>query len=417
MRFHSIIKFTLAGLLLVAAAAPFDGMAQGSVTRKTTTPKKNGNSSPGKNTGTKKNGSGTSGKKSSAPAAPGSSNSLGVVKGQWQKTALYTFSQGERINDKEYLSGKKFHDNNWMMLTRSPQGAKLIKNGRVIQEAPNWIAVEAYDPDTNNALYYWRNSNNEWYIHVDGADLGPFSEINYFKTGLDDPMKAEFYYKKMGMNFFRDFTGISTKLDSPYERGDSRVTYKSPNGRHTMQFSPDKKSITVDGTRYTIFPADRKDVYIFRADVNNNGSWYVGGRSTDSKNVTEWIEKGCVNGVVKDLGQSTGLGLSAKRGFYKLSEGNDPQPGAKSYTPFADRDFDYKWIEERKEAERCTEFMLQGRTPSDEFLSSWEYDYVLINNKKVGNAAAIDAWYDPQANAFVWISIDGNKLYKNSYGL
>ncbi|MDE7412922.1 MAG: hypothetical protein K2N05_03905 [Muribaculaceae bacterium] len=350
-------------------------------------------------------------------SSSGQGNHVALTSNKHEKRKLYTFGEGERMYDNEYLSSRKFGSGNWMMITQSPSGWKLIKNGKAIVSDAEWIDLFGYDAASNTAVYCYRNNADEIYAHVDGSDLGPFTKLWNFYGNLENPMKVAFMYNKMGMWFYRDYNGKSYNLgdvENP-DNGDSRIIYTSLNGLHTLRFSSDKKSITVDGRRIELIPASNNSPYIREVYVYNNGDWYVEGSLQNNEGYWTEIKKGSVNGKIKDL-TGTDSAVHPQKGIMGYEEATNTDAMKKNrqlwYRPFG-----RNWNEKEEKLEVKTQFLINGRTTDDEFISNWQYDYVMINNKKVGTAAALDAWYDPTMNAFVWITIDGDDLVENAYKL
>jgi hypothetical protein len=60
-------------------------------------------------------------------------------------------------------------------------------------------------------------------------------------------------------------------------------------------------------------------------------------------------------------------------------------------------------------------YLIFNSNKEHSFSSSYEYEYVVIDGKRYGDATALQGWYDKKKNAFIWNAIEGRELVVYEY--
>lgn len=415
MRFSRFISITLSAFLLCGIGS--HSMAQKALKRpvKTNTerPKTNPKPQPRPTTPGRTNNSNTA--RGNKPAAQTSG------RGNISRTTLYTFAPGEVLYNYEYISGNKFGNNNWAIITMR-EGSNgnsnewsFVKNGQKAVDKAQALEVIAYDPSTNDATVIFRDSNGKIWYNEKGQVVGPIESIYYYEN-IEAPFNLSFFYTKMGVDFFRDRDGNVVQVFGDKNLKNPKIIHHSRNGQHTMQFNDTGKIVYVDGKSYRLAPDENSDVRIFSIQIFDNGTWFVTGDSKTSSGSYPNFYKGVAGG--RYLETNGKQFVHPTKGFVEWTEQNYPEEykKAQSFSISADQ-FPWKWDSNKRVWNRESKFYLTGKNGRDEFISNWEYDYVMVNGQKKGTASAVDAWYDSRNNTFDWITIENNKLIKNSYQL
>jgi hypothetical protein len=76
-----------------------------------------------------------------------------------------------------------------------------------------------------------------------------------------------------------------------------------------------------------------------------------------------------------------------------------------------------RWGSYFQDATRKVIYEVRSEDDKHVFYSDMDYDYVLIDEKVVGEHPAADAYYDERKHAFIWNCIEGKELVVYEYKL
>ena len=322
---------------------------------------------------------------------------------------IYFFRSGEVIFNSEYHFGQRSSANDFIMVTRQPDGLEhLVINGQKVKSGKG-IFVYYADPTNLSKAAYAFEEGDDRYLAIPGQVLGPYSSFDWPEFAPGDISKVRFEYRRMGMHFFHDYDGTITRVPDRFETHNPDVTYHSPNGKHSARFDLDNRRIEFNGRMHT-FPDYFSSASANRIDIYDCG-----------------VAEISVNLKYDDGKSAYKYFAVSPKGIFELVRGMrvDPVSG-KIVDSVADsmeesvfyntqRTLEYEQVGEEWKAGAT--FALQDKTKKHEFLSNWKYDYVLIDNVKFGDYAPIAANYDSERHAFVWYTIEEDKLIRNVYRL
>lgn len=329
----------------------------------------------------------------------------------YESSVIYRFAPGEVIYNSEYHFGHHSNGQDFMMITQNPDGLQnLVINGRKIKTAKDIYIYFADSANLNNYVYSFTDGNDR-YLVLPNEQLGPYTSFSWPDFAPGDNNKARFEYRRMGMLFLHDYDGTITRLSENYEIEDPEVIYHSPNGQHSVRFELGNRKMEFDGCELT-FPeyftsasANSIDVYDCGMAQVTLSLEYDNGKSDYKCFVIS------PKGIVEIDREMTVDPISGKivQVQYKNNRLDE--------SVFYNTQLTIEYAQDGNDWKSGAVFALQDKSKKHEFLSNWKYDYVMIDNVRMGKYAPISASYDADANAFVWITIEDNQLVRNIYRL
>lgn len=306
-----------------------------------------------------------------------------------KRTVLYTMEPNEQFYYNEYSSNMKIAGNKFAAVTFNPQTKKmtLVINGKKIKTAGDvWASI--INLDTNELMYSY-NQGDEYFVNVNGTVEGPYEWVSMDSYG--SPYRYTF--SRMGRVYRHDDNG------AVYEASDMN-TWSSHNGRHKLVFSNDYQRISLDGRTLTLpIKLDPSDpgietvlitddgvALLWLYDDDNSVGCIIDSDSLDMVDYEEFAHR--FSNLIKRYNLSL-----FKNGFDRETfEGNE----------FTGEDLT---------------FSIPNQDKTHWFTSAWNYDYVMVDNKKIPCAPPVCAFYDKNANCFAWATQEGRNIVLYTYQL
>lgn len=340
------------------------------------------------------------------------------------KTVLYTCGTNEEFFCYEYYSNMKVVGNKFACITKNKLTSKLslILNSVTVVSAKQldvfWIDLTS----KSKCIYAYSNADNEDYLYIEGQTYGPYEQIKYWKQACNyywdgtpnlDLMynKNSFVFKRMGKIFRHDNDGsiYECKGESVWNASEDTPTYHSKSGLHKAQFSMNYRLLNLDGSSYVMpidVDTDEKSINLRDFVITDDGTCIVefGFNNGDgwsypyfivSNNSIEYINDGEYYDPVSKTIKAKGTNLPAR------------QPRQMESIM---RWKDGSWI-------NGIDISLQDKSNRHFFTANWNYNYVMVDDKKIGNSTPINAFYDAANNAFGWVTIEGKQLVLYTYKL
>jgi hypothetical protein len=224
---------------------------------------------------------------------------------------------------------------------------------------------------SNSRFAFRYEENDRWHANIDGKIFGPYGYVG--DVAITGNGRFAFSYKEND----KWYANIDGKSFGPYGNiGDVAIT---DNGRFAFSYSDNdhyKWYVNIDGKIFGTYG------YVGDVAITDNGKFACAYRENDKWNYN-------VNGEK----------VSEYDYRIALAEITGKEPS-----------FDFNnsiYLGNRSEIE-----LSDGRHI---FYSNPEYDYAVIDGRKVGKSPAIHAYHDKKKNAFVWNAIEGKELVVYEY--
>lgn len=276
-------------------------------------------------------------------------------------------------------------------------------------------------------LYF---NDDEQYIYLNGKQYGPYEYIYYmadpprwdadykggYMNGIDKPYRIgwpfrnTFVFQQMG-NFYLYENGKIKKVDSEYivwENGkingfknklisDLKQRGISPNGKYKLYITNNTLKGGAINFILPFVPAS-KEIYTYD---NGNAIIIIDNGADDWRNrERKYYQVSLVTGKVRELGENECFDY--KHGTII----NEP--------PRWDRQF------ERRDPDIDAEYLaifMQDPSLEHTLISKLKYPYVLVDNQKIGNSCAIDAYFDSATKSFCWFALENKCIVLYEYKL
>ena len=348
------------------------------------------------------------------------------------KKILLTMKEHEVLYCSEYVANLNINDDRFACVLQDTISKKMsfVWNGvRKISDVYYIRASHIDLSDYNKCIIYYAESENYYTtVFLEGKTFGPyydglifFSEnlsrwVEYKGPGMlgtDMPyrigwmFKDYFVFESMGMTYLYE-RGKITSIPDIYRSYDSenhkyytdigkiydklQRDGESPNGKYKAVYLNGK--LSVNNKVYKTYKiSDLKE---------DSTSYSIVGElfATNEGLVYAKLPKGevfidCETNEVTEIGE----GKTFDYQNFKIIDEPDSW----------DRVFEEKNANSQYDVERFS-ICIQDESYQHTFLSTLKEPYVLIDNIKFGQGAALSAKYDKQEKSFVWTAFEGNNL-------
>lgn len=324
------------------------------------------------------------------------------------RRVMMTLSPNEEIYWGEYLSNFRTSSYNYICILRNKVTNRqtLVWNGQRKLEA-KWITFGHVDVNDFNKCIYFYEKDGHGYIQMESQKYGPYDWVWYndwypmqTRSGLSLPQyenKYKFYFDLMGNEYIHDYDGTI------YKKSEGRYEYDSPDKKHHLKISEDKRMVTIDGKNYVIpFPVDSDlEKYAPELCLFNDGTCYY-----VIEHLAYYITPSEVRQINHDVEYFDLDSHTIKPKSVKQS--NDKYPNFWSI-PLK--------YEDNKGLFVAYEFLLQDKSKKHTLLAKWNQNYVIVDGNKYGTQCPIDAFYDANTNSFCWIAIENNQMVLYTYAM
>lgn len=340
------------------------------------------------------------------------------------RTVLYTCGTNEEFYCYEYFSNMKVVGNKFACITKNKINSKLsfILNGINVISAKQldvfWIDLIS----KNKCIYSYSNADNEDYLFIEGKTFGPYEQINYWQHACNyywdgTPNlkllynKYSFRFKRMGKIYRHDNNGSIHECEgtTPWSAKENNPTFYSASGQHKAEFSMKYRLLTVDGTPFVMpidLDADEQTINLRDFYITDDGTCIV---EFGFKNGNEWSYPYFIvsNHSIEYINDNEFYDPISKT--IKAKGFNLPSRKPRQMESIM-RWKDGSWI-------NGIDISIQDKSNRHFFTANWNFDYVMIDDKKIGKSKPISAFYDETNNAFGWVCIEGKQLVLYSYKL
>lgn len=341
------------------------------------------------------------------------------VYAQPQRQVLLTLKKGEILYLGEYASNMRIKGHKFTCILEDTLNDKeiFIHNGERKVTADNIDTYNINTDDFNKCVFeYYNNINGtdkkQRYLSVYGENYGPYEDIDYYYetnkcngylTEIDYALPHEFRFKLMGEDYYHYEDGSILNAE------ETRYEYQSPNKQHKIHIDNSRRFVTLDGKKYIIpIPMDG---YCSKFDprvclFDDGTCFYEQTCQMDPENEydTETFQFFITPTAIKQL--------TAEKEYYDFDK-HQVLPCKKN----ADYSGSIDYMEWYYDNFGWYNFTLQDKSKRHLFIANWKYDYVLIDGKKYGKHCPIDAFYDEDANAFAWTTIEGHEMVLYTFDL
>lgn len=355
------------------------------------------------------------------------------VYAQPQRQVLLTLKKGEILYLAEYASNMRIKGHKFTCILEDTLNRKeiFIHNGERKVTAADISIYNINTDDFNKCVFEYYNKSNgtdKWqhYLSVYGVNYGPYEYIkynyetnmynDYSRDGLTNigyALPHEFRFRLMGEDYYHYEDG------SILNAKETRYEYQSPNKQHEIHIDHSRRFVTLDDKKYIIpIPMDG-DCSEFdpRVCLFDDGTCFY--------------EQTCQMNPQNEYDTETFQFFISPTAIKQLTAGKEYYDFDKHQVLPYKKDADYsgsidymgwynegfEWEEKNKQWVRAYNFTLQDKSKRHLFIANWKYDYVLIDGKKYGKHCPIDAFYDKDANAFAWTTIEGHEIVLYTFDL
>lgn len=333
------------------------------------------------------------------------------------RKVMLTLSPNETIGWGEYVSNFRTSSYNYICILKNKATDKeiLVWNGQRKLVADRIDIVHIDINDFNKCIYTYRIGNDR-YIQLEDQKYGPYEWVRYndwypmqYSSGISDPHyinKYRFTFDLMGDSYIHDHDGTI------YKKKEGRYEYDSPDKKHHLKVSEDRRMATIDGVNYIIpIPVGAKvDEYAPDICMFNDGTCYyvIRGRNEDGRWTfyAYYITPSEVRLLDPEIEYLDLDNLIVRPRSVK--QNNDKYPNFWKL-PWA--------YDEEKGSYIAYEFLLQDKSKQHTLMAKWNQNYVLVDGKKYGTQCPVDAFYDETTNTFAWITIENNQMVMYTYAL
>lgn len=316
-----------------------------------------------------------------------------------QKKLLYTLGRNEIIDNGEYFTnfkanGFKF---NAILVDTITEKYTLVLNGQKILTADGIVLLSTINDRHEFSPNYWYYNKKErgdmdsrdCFISIDGKTYGPYSDIETY-PGAE--AYGTFHYHQMDRWFRHDADGSIYPLykdNDGYWHEDDPI-FKNKNGNIRVQFLNDFSEVIYNNLGFSLPPADHPE--ILRVYFTPEGNAYFEGG-----NINEYIKL-----------NKNGIELIDDDTFWD----NIERPGVSQ-----DVTFERVKLKEDPYSFEDSSLQICVQDPSKRhtFLSDWDYDYVMVDDRKIPCTAPFYAFFDPETDTFCWISLENNQFILYSF--
>lgn len=352
------------------------------------------------------------------------------VYAQPQRQVLLTLKKGEILYAGEYASNMRINGHKFTCILNDTLNNKeiFIHNGERKVTADGISIYNINTDDFNKCVFgYYNNINGtdkqQGYFSVYGVIYGPYEDIYYNcetnkfdysgLTNIDYALPHEFRFTLMGEDYYHYEDGsILNAKETKYE-------YQSPNKQHKIHIDNSRRFVTLDGKKYIIpIPMD-----IDCSKFNPRVCLFDDGTCFYTQAYYPYPDIEYMYETFQFLITPTAIKqLNRYKEYYDFDK-HQVLP-IKEYEYYSASIDHMVWYYERLEWEyknnrpvRTYNFTLQDKSKRHLFIANWKYDYVLIDGKKYGKHCPIDAFYDKDANAFAWTTIEGHEIVLYTFDL
>lgn len=326
--------------------------------------------------------------------------------GTLETEILYKLDKNEKLFFNEIASNLKANSSNFAAFTIDTVTKKqsLVVNGRKILTA-DYISSPLFDLENPSRQIYSYRNGDEWYLMNNGNLEGPFEALGWPAQNLPNT----YAFKRMGSVYVKDSDGsiYPAEGDNVWNPVLAEPVMSSFDARHKLKLSNDRRNATINGTSYKFpIPASATNIRLYTGFtyVSNDGKALCNLEySNDGSNFDEYFT--LVNGKVTRIEPN-----AFRDELQRLIESDGLQAGLSFVNSQEQLEKTAKWTD-------GLNLSLSDDSGRHLFTSAWNYDYVMIDNRKIECNAPFFAFYDKDADSFVWISLEKNQLVKRTYKL
>jgi hypothetical protein len=248
---------------------------------------------------------------------------------------------------------------------------------------------------TDNGSFGFAYRDNDWkaYARINDKTWGPYKDVG--SVSVTDNGSFGFAYRD---NDYKWYALINDKTWGPYN--DVRDVSVAGNGNFGFAYEDNDGNYYARINDKTWGPYN----YVRHVSVAGNGNFGFDYRDNDGKYYARINDK--TWGPYKDVSSVSVAG----NGNFGFSYGSEDG-------------YWYRNINGKEAAEPIEPFRgaySTSATSSDgqhDFYSGLNYEYVVIDGRKVGRSPALRVWYNKQSHSFVWNSIEERELVVYEYKL
>lgn len=359
-----------------------------------------------------------------------------------ERRVLYTLGKNEILHYSEYTASLKFDGQRFACIIEDTINKELsfVYNGEKKITADYYIMCHylSFDGFDKCVISYGNHHlgakpGDGQFYKVENKLYGPYEElhdINYVNSYFDPAWNEihHFGFTRMGNQFTHKSDGsinVKTLASSPYYVVSSETSlgtadekepnFQSPNEKHTARFSlSDIHKVYVDEMLY-IIPNLPESEYYTCCVFDDGSCLYYDLACQYDKFGKIMIGADCnafflSNGNIRRLSPTEVFNFKT-RSIVQLSDIKENANWFKylGYCYWSST-WDYESI-------KGGNYTIPDKEEKHYFISNVEYNFVMVDEHCLGRECALNAWYDPDDNAFLWIAWEENELVSYRYKL
>lgn len=333
------------------------------------------------------------------------------------RKVVLTLKPNESIYWGEYVSNYHISGYNYICILKDKVAKKetLVWNGQR-KVCADWVCLGHIDVNDFRKCVYTYKTGDDQYIQLEDKKYGPYQWVGYADWY---PMKWSngevniryynrycFDFDLMGNEYTHDHDGTI------YKKNEGRFDYSSFDKKHYAKIAEDRRMITIDGKNFVIpIPVDMKKIAQPELCLFNDGTCYYEQTGMDEDN--NWKK------YIFYITPSEVRAISQKTEYFDFDshaiKAQSIKPSSEGVHNFPE--IPTKRKENTQEWILAYEFSLQDNSKRHSLIAKWDYNYILLDGKKIGTQCPIEAFYDSTSNSFGWVTIENRQIVLYTYAL
>ncbi|MBO1735821.1 MAG: hypothetical protein ACLSWM_01235 [Barnesiella sp.] len=354
---------------------------------------------------------------------------------QPERRVFYTLGKNEVLHHSEFTASLKYNGQKFACIIADTVRKELsfIYDGekKITVDYYIWCYYINFDRFDKCIIGYGNHQNGlksgeGQYYMVEDKLYGPYeacynilSPSSYFHPDWNEI--HHFNFKRMGSLFTHKSDGtikVKKAASSNYYAEETVLPedilekkeeiFLSPNEKHVARFSvSDVRNVYVDKELY-IIPGTPQNKY-YACSVFDDGSCLYYNRANLYNTGTGTVMVGgdrdafyLANGNIRKLSLTEAFNFKTQ----SIVLVTDMKENACGFVDFGYYDY-----------VKGGDYIIPDKEEKHYFISNAQYQFVMIDEHRYGRECALQAWYDLDENAFLWIAWEGNELVSYRYKL
>ena len=358
------------------------------------------------------------------------------------RKVLYTCKPNEEFFMSEFCSNMKIDGTKFACVLKNNKTNKmsLVWNSEIVDHAWQiyawYIDLNSKDGNVYECLDSISIDKYEYYIVTDGKKHGPYENLYFADWGLYGIMLSDsnpvtrwghpnlkikyannsFYFQRMGKWYRHDVDGSIYPVDlKDNEFVEYDPTFKSKNGLHIARFSNDYRLLSFDGTSFILDVdldkgkniGDNMNCFVSNSGVCVVSNYQIGDFMVKNGKI-EYFDYFKDHKYFEPATESIVQRYAIERKARPTVKEEHTIVFSEGQFKVYNKDLPEQWL---------PRMQIYDSSQKHLFIADFNYDYIMIDEKKIKSVVPIKAFYDETNNAFGWVTIEGKSLVLYSYKL